>query len=59
MQIVPSVTFEEWLTEINMEDGGCCRESGAGFLYLVMLKKNNTWLQTKWDMSFVGAETVK
>lgn len=38
MQIVSSVTFEELLTAINMEDGGSWRENGAGFLYLVMLK---------------------
>lgn len=59
MQIVPSVTFEELLTAINIEDGGSWRENRAGFLYLVMLNEKKYTLQTKWDMSFVGAETVK
>lgn len=43
MQIVSSVTFEELLTTINIEDGGSWRENGAGFLYLVMLKEKNTY----------------
>lgn len=59
MQIVSSVTFEELLTTINIEDGGSWREKGAGFLYLVMLKEKKYILQAKWDVSFVGAETVK
>lgn len=39
MQIAPSVTFEELVTAINIEDGGSWRKNWAGFLYLVMLKK--------------------
>lgn len=59
MQIVSSVTFEELLTAINIEDGEAGERMELAFSTWLCSREKKYILQTKWDVSFVGAETVK